>query len=213
MFHIWQLALILALARICVTFELPSRQVLLLRAGRAREPVQRDRAEFGAVQRDARSGPGTRGRLPLTFLGAAGCFALNGVSYLAAIAAVFRSGCAPRRGRIITKASVVGVLLGGLRYLRQDRRIFAQFALVAFFGLVGMGYEAMIPAYATTVVQTGVRGYSVLLACGGVGATARGIRRRLARRPRAQGAADDRRHGHFRRGLAGAALVADSRCP
>ena len=63
-------------------------------------------------------------------------------------------------------------LLGGLGYLRNDRRIFAQFALVAFFGFVGMGYEAMVPAYAQTVVGTGVYGYSALLACSGIGATA-----------------------------------------
>ena len=43
--------------------------------------------------------------------------------------------------------------------------------LVAFFGVIGMGYEAMIPAYAARVVHTGVRGYSILLACGGIGAT------------------------------------------
>ena len=42
---------------------------------------------------------------------------------------------------------------------------------MAFFGIVGMGYEAMVPAYARRVVGTGVYGYSVLLACGGIGAT------------------------------------------
>jgi MFS family permease len=62
-------------------------------------------------------------------------------------------------------------ILGGLKYLNTDRRILAQFLLVTFFGLVGMGYEAMVPAYARRVVDTGVYGYSMLLACGGIGAT------------------------------------------
>ena len=105
-------------------------------------------------------------------LGAAGCFALNGVSYLAAIAAVLSIRLPPRSRPLGPGAFSVKELLGGLGYLKSDRRIFAQFLLVAFFGFVGMGYEAMLPAYAQTVVQTGVYGYSALLACGGIGATA-----------------------------------------
>ena len=40
-----------------------------------------------------------------------------------------------------------------------------------FFGVVGMGYDAMIPAYARKVLATGVTGYSILLSSSGVGAT------------------------------------------
>lgn len=104
-------------------------------------------------------------------LGAAGCFALNGVSYLAAIAAVLSIRLPPRSRPLGPEAFSAKELLGGLGYLKRDRRIFAQFLLVAFFGFVGMGYEAMLPAYARTVVRTGVYGYSALLACGGIGAT------------------------------------------
>jgi MFS family permease len=49
--------------------------------------------------------------------------------------------------------------------------MFAVMLLVTFFGVAGMGYDAMIPAYTRRVVQTGVEGYSLLLACGGIGAT------------------------------------------
>ena len=43
--------------------------------------------------------------------------------------------------------------------------------VVTFFGVVGMGYDAMIPAYTRRVVKAGVSGYSVLMSCGGIGAT------------------------------------------
>ena len=94
------------------------------------------------------------------------------MSYVAAIAAVLSIRLAPRPRPLGREAFSLKELLGGLGYLRTDRRIFAQFTLVAFFGFVGMGYEAMVPAYARTVVETGVYGYSVLLACSGIGATA-----------------------------------------
>ena len=107
----------------------------------------------------------------LTFLGATGCFALNGLSYLAAIVALL-SIRVERRTKSQPHANfTLKEVLGGLHYLRTDSRILAFFLLVTFFGVVGMGYEAMVPAYTRRIVRAGVEGYSILLACSGVGAT------------------------------------------
>jgi MFS family permease len=169
-FQVWQLALILALARICVTFELPSRQVFFFELVGPENLSNAIALNSGLFNATRVVGPALAG-VGLTMLGAAGCFALNGVSYLAAIAAVLSIRLAPRSPASGRGAFSLRELLGGLGYLKSDRRIFAQFLLVAFFGFVGMGYDAMVPAYAQTVVGTGVYGYSTLLACGGIGAT------------------------------------------
>ncbi|MFI5459293.1 MAG: MFS transporter [Isosphaerales bacterium] len=167
--QIWQMALILALARICVTFELPSRQVFFYELVGPEILSNAIALNSGLFNATRVLGPALAG-LGLSLLGATGCFALNGVSYLAAIAALLSIRLTPRsndhREALTFKAA-----FGGLGYLRSDRRILSQFALVAFFGVVAMGYEAMVPAYARRVVQTGVGGYSALLACGGIGAT------------------------------------------
>jgi len=168
--HIWQMAVILALTRICVTFELPSRQVLFFELVGPEILSNAIALNTGLFNATRVLGPALAG-VCLSLFGATGCFALNGVSFMAAIAAVLSIRLAPRPRPQHHGTGGLGVILGGLSYLRQDRRIFAQFALVAFFGVIGMGYEAMIPAYAARVVRTGVRGYSVLLACGGIGAT------------------------------------------
>jgi MFS family permease len=169
-FQVWQLALILALARICVTFELPSRQVFFFELVGAENLSNAIALNSGLFNATRVVGPALAG-VSLSLLGSAGCFALNGLSYLAAIAAVLSIRLPARPRPLGRKAFTLRELLGGLGYLRHDRRIFAQFALVAFFGFVGMGYEAMVPAYAQTVVVTGVYGYSVLLALSGIGAT------------------------------------------
>jgi MFS family permease len=169
-FQVWQLALVLALARICVTFELPSRQVFFFELVGTENLSNAIALNSGLFNATRVVGPALAG-VGLTMLGAAGCFALNGVSYVAAIAAVLSIRMAPRSRPLGPGAFAVKELLGGLGYLKNDRRIFAQFLLVAFFGFVGMGYEAMVPAYARTVVHTGVYGYSALLGCGGIGAT------------------------------------------
>jgi MFS family permease len=168
--QIWQMALILALARICVTFELPSRQVFFYELVGPENLSNAIALNSGLFNATRVLGPALAG-VCLALVGATGCFALNGVSYLAAIAALLSIQLAPRQRPQHRERSLGKELLGGLGYLRTNRRVFAQFTLVAFFGVVGMGYEAMVPAYARRVVETGVGGYSVLLACSGIGAT------------------------------------------
>ena len=105
-------------------------------------------------------------------LGATGCFTLNGLSYLAAIAAVFFIRL-PRKERIAQRPGLgVKELLAGLSYIGRHRRMLSHFLLMTFFGFIGMGYEAMIPAYTRRIVGADVEGYSLMLAFGGLGATA-----------------------------------------
>ena len=198
-FHIWQMAMVLALARICVTFELPSRQVLFFELVGPETLSNAIALNSGLFNATRVLGPALAG-VCLSLFGATGCFALNAVSFMAAIAAVLSIRLKPRAQPHHHESFGLGVILGGLRFLREDRKLLAQFLLVTFFGVVAMGYEAMIPAYAARVVHTGVRGYSVLLACGGVGATAGalvvaslgGLRKKKST-PHAD------RHDHFRR--------------
>src|SRR3954451_17315565 len=166
-----QMVLILALARISVTFELPSRQVFFFDlVGKEALPnaIALNSGLFNATRV---IGPALSG-LGLAVLGATGCFTLNGISYLAAIAAVYFIRL-PRRERFAQRPGMgVQELLGGLSYIGRDRRMLAHFLLMTFFGFVGMGYEAMIPAYTRRIVGTDVEGYSLMLAFGGLGATA-----------------------------------------
>ena len=196
-FQVWQLALILALARICVTFELPSRQVLFFDLVGPEKLPNAIALNSGLFNATRVVGPALAG-VGLSMLGAAGCFAVNGVSYVAAIAAVLSIRLAPRPRPLGREAFTLRELLGGLGYLRHNRRILAQFTLVAFFGFVGMGYEAMVPAYADGRRHRSVR----LQRDAGVQRDRRnrgGVHCRLARGPGAQGTADDRGNGHVRR--------------
>jgi MFS family permease len=166
--QIWQMAAILALTRVCVTFEMPSRQVFLYDVVGRPSLMNAIALNTGLFNASRVIGPALAG-VCLAKLGATSCFALNGVSYLAAIAALLSIRRPHLRGAKGTSGS--GELLGGLAYLRRDRRVATLFLLMGFFGVVGMGYDAMVPAYARRVVLTGVRGYSLLLSSSGIGAT------------------------------------------
>jgi MFS family permease len=166
--QIWQMALILALARVCVTFEMPSRQVFLYDLLGRPALINAIALNTGLFNASRVLGPALAG-VCLSWLGETACFALNGASYLAAIAALVSIRLVHRRSP--KRAKGIGEVLGGFAYLRRNRRVAGLFLLLTFFGIVAMGYDAMVPAYARRVVQTDVRGYSVLLSCSGVGAT------------------------------------------
>ncbi len=168
--QVWQMALVLALARVSVTFEMPSRQVFLYELVGRRQLLNAIALNSGLFNASRVVGPMLAG-LCLARLGPVAPFLLNGVSYLAAIVAVLtiREGrsAPPRADGEGDRAG----LLAGLAHLNRDRRLAALFLMIALFGVVGMGYSAMLPAYARVVVGTGALGYSVLTGSGGLGAT------------------------------------------
>jgi predicted MFS family arabinose efflux permease len=169
---VWQMALVLALARVCVTFELPSRQIFLYEMVGPRNIPNAIALNSGLFNATRVIGPALAG-LGLTVLGASGCFLLNGISYLAAIVAVLSIRTVSAASRTTSpRPFTLREVLGGLDYLRREPVIRNHYLLMAFFGIMGMGYEAMVPSFARRVVGTGVEGYGVILACAGAGATA-----------------------------------------
>jgi MFS family permease len=167
--QIWQMALILALTRICVTFEMPSRQVFQYDLVGRETLTNAIALNSGLFNASRVIGPALAG-ICLARLGATACFVLNGISYLAAIGALLTI-------HVVRKphhhdASGVKAVMGGFAFLKQDRKAATLFRLMALFGVIGMGYVALAPAYAQRVVHTDAVGFSLLLACGGLGATA-----------------------------------------
>jgi MFS family permease len=166
--QVWQLIVILMLTRVCVTFEMPSRQVFLYDVVGRADLSNAIALNSGLLNASRVIGPALAGAIYAS-LGATACFALNGASYIAAIAAVLAIRLPTRRSPQGAKG--LGGVLGGFTYIGSDRKVTILFLLMIVFGIVGMGYDAMIPAYASRVVGTGVRGYSLLLASSGAGAT------------------------------------------
>ncbi len=124
-------------------------------------------------------GPALAGLL-LAETSAGVCFLVNGVSYLAVLAALLAMRLVPRprprhRGRVLAG------LREGLAYALGFAPIRAILLLLALVSLMGMSYSVLLPVFAQDVLGGGAYTFGLLGAAAGVGALVGALQ--LAARP------------------------------
>lgn len=119
-------------------------------------------------------GPAVAGVIIAT-LGVSAAFALNGISYLAIVAAVVLVELRPTAGREKQPGDVWSELVAGVRYVRAHRSIRGLLLLVAIASVFGRGAMEMLPAFADAVLVRGSSGLAILTSAIGVGAVITGL--------------------------------------
>ena len=109
-------------------------------------------------------------------LGAAGCFALNGVSFVAVIIALLMmSGGSLAAVSSASRTSVLHEMRAGFAFVTGSRAL-RQLCLLGFAGMFfGGPIVTMLPVVARDVFASGPRTYSLLLAAYGIGSVAGAI--------------------------------------
>ena len=113
-------------------------------------------------------GPAIGGLIVAT-LGEAPTFAINGLSYLAVIAALLLMNLKPPR---LSESSVSNLdqMREGFKYLADKKDILGLVTMVAVYSFVGFGSLTLIPVFAKDILGIGVTGFGQLLSWQGVGA-------------------------------------------
>ena len=106
--------------------------------------------------------------LALGSLGAAGCFYLNTVSFLALIIALLAI-TVPRHA-VEKGPSVWAAMLEGLRYARTHRSLILLLSVPAFLSLLGLPFVVLMPVFARDLLKVGASGLGYLMAGAGIGA-------------------------------------------
>jgi MFS family permease len=106
--------------------------------------------------------------LAFTALGAAACFLLNGISFLAVIFSLssFKSRAVPNEAR----GKLLDELRTGISFVQSQPALITLSFLAFCSTFFGVPLITMLPVFAKDVFHLGPRGYSGLLACTGVGA-------------------------------------------
>jgi len=113
-------------------------------------------------------GPAFGGLIYAAF-GPAWCFTVNGVSFLAVIAALLRMRFEPM-DRVQRPGTALSEIGEGLRYAFRDARIRALMLVVAVVTLFGFSFLALLPAWAVDVLHGDARTNGLLVSGRGVGA-------------------------------------------
>ncbi len=106
--------------------------------------------------------------LALGLVGAAGCFYLNSVSFLALILALLIINVPPRRAP--EGPNVWRAILDGLRFVGKNRLLIILLSVPAFLSLFGLPFVVLMPAIAREMLKLGAAGLGYLMGGAGLGA-------------------------------------------
>jgi MFS family permease len=183
----WQVMALAVLFGIVTAFDIPARQALLVDLV-GRDNLMNAIALNSSMFNAARIvGPAVAGVLiGATDVGM--CFLLNGLSYLAVLAALFAIRLPSFVPRPLQYSAWVG-FRQAVAFIRSDPRVSTIVILVAVFSVFGFGFLVLMPVVARDVVHTDARGYGVLMAAVGMGAMLGALALALAGRRVQQGRA------------------------
>jgi len=150
------------------SFDMPGRQAFVVEMV-GREDLPNAISMNSMIFNGARMiGPAIAG-MSLAVIGIAGCFLLNGISYLAVIWSLLEMEL-PRRERREFGANMMRQVRLGLAYVWRHRPTFWLLVLVAINMGIGMQYSVLIPVFARDLLHVGAHGYGFLMAAQGLGA-------------------------------------------
>ncbi|MGB9553023.1 MAG: MFS transporter [bacterium] len=105
----------------------------------------------------------------ISAVGLAHCFIINGISYLAAIAALIIMRI-PDIAQASREEQILKSVKDGLRFVRLRLDIFSLLAIVASSSIFAFSYTTLMPIFAGDVLKSGAAGLGGLMSAVGVGA-------------------------------------------
>jgi MFS family permease len=150
-------------------FDIPVRQSFVIQMVERREDLGNAIALNSALFNGARFvGPSLAGLLISTF-GEGICFLLNGISYLAVLAALQAISVA-RQQRRRQNGLLWVEFREGIDYVRNFKPIMAILALLSVFSIAGSPYLVLMPAYTKNVLHGNAGTFGLLMSSAGIGA-------------------------------------------
>jgi MFS family permease len=167
--QVWQVAVLAFFLGIANSFDAPARQALVVDLVENRRDLQNAIALNSTMFNLARVIGPAIGGLVLAAVGAALCFGLNALSFLAVILALLslrlhEGAKQPRSVHMLPQ------IADGVRYVWGNKPVRAIMVMIGVSTLFGFFYSVLMPAFAVDVLQVGEAGLGMLNAAVGAGA-------------------------------------------
>jgi len=186
--QVWHILVLAGLLGVTNAVDMPTRQAFAAEMV-GREDIGNAVALNSAMFNGARIvGPALAG-LAIGVFGIPIAFLLNGLSFLAVIAAysLMRPDdlhTPPRRPRPASVGEVGRTLAEGLRYVRQTPIVLLATVIVGTVSTFGMNFGVIVPAMARDVLHSDATGYGFLMAATGIGSLTAALGIAFGGRPR-----------------------------
>jgi MFS family permease len=164
----WHILLLAAGSGVAMAFDMPARQAFIVEMS-SREDLMNALSLNSSIVNGARVvGPAVAGLL-LAKTGAAPCFFLNGLSFLAVLAGLLMMRL-PEFVPPQKPASTWQHAVEGFAYVAKHRRVRTLLLLFTVVGIFGWSYSVLMPAFAADVLHVGKQQFGALLSANGIGA-------------------------------------------
>ena len=162
--HIVLLALILGFVN---TLDMPTRQSFAVEVV-GKEDLMNAIALNSAVFNLARVLGPAIGGIMMAYLGAAWCFLLNGLSYIAVIIGLFKISSKPYVRKEQNK-NVLKDIGEGIKYIFNTKLLLQSIILILIVGIFIFNFNVLIPVYTKNTLHMEEKAYGFLLSCLGAG--------------------------------------------
>ncbi|MDD5561564.1 MAG: MFS transporter [Candidatus Omnitrophica bacterium] len=152
---------------IVMAFDAPARQSIVVELVGKKHLFNAITLNSVAFNSSRIIGPAIAGVL-ISIIGMSGCFYINGVSFLAVIAAL--SWIKLGKDIMQNNNSPLKDLKEGLIFAGCNRSILGLVSMVAVMSLFGFSYIMLMPVFARNVLHVGARGLGILMSSVGLGA-------------------------------------------
>lgn len=164
----WHIVILAFLLGAVNAFDAPARQSFVVEMV-GREDLMNAIALNSAIFNAARVIGPTLAGIALAVVGAAWCFFLNGLSFIAVIIGLGLMQVKPIIGAK-KRGSPAAQLREGLGYIWHNQTVRMLMVLVAVANIFALGYSALMPAFAKDILNSGEVGLGLLSAAVGTGA-------------------------------------------
>jgi MFS family permease len=171
---VWQVLLLSLFIGVVNAFDMTTRQAFLSEMVEGRDDLHNAIALNSSMVNGARLLGPALGGLLLAQIGAGGCFLLNGISYLAVLAALLAMRLTPRPHPPAHPPLMHG-LREGFRYAFGFPPIRALLLMLGLASMAGISYNVLLPEYTDKVLHGDARMLGFLMASSGVGSLAAAV--------------------------------------
>jgi MFS family permease len=164
----WHVIVLAALLGVVTAFDAPARQAFVPEMV-GKQDMPNAIALNSMMFNSARViGPAMAG-LALAAIGAAWCFTINGISFLAVLIGLWLMKLPPHQKPQQT-TSPWTQLVSGVKYAADNREIRALILLSLVFSIFGISYATILPAFVENTLHLGAAAYGWINAATGLGA-------------------------------------------